>query len=487
MTAIVNHLGQPYAELLTPEYEATDTGRRMSFWGLSGSGPNAVISGGHNSLKYRARTLRRNNPVVAGAIDSYVSNMVGTDIAPSWDLDNPEQKQELQDAWERSVYEMDYYGAVDFYGLQEQAAAGMVVDGESLGRMVVTRRYAGLFIPLQIQMLEADHLDLHYNDWTASGNEIRLGIEWAGGTRKAYHLWKDHPGEQYLTSGNLERQRVPAADMVHVFRPLRAGQQRGGSFLAPLLTKLYEIDQYDDAELVRKKTAAMWGGFFVNETPGAAGRVQNAPTSGALEPGTFQKLSNGWKVQFSEPADVGANYDVFMKTQFRMIARGLGITYEQLTGDLSDVNFSSIRAGLIEFRRLCEMIRTRTLVTQFTRPIVLRWLHIGMLAGAFKTIQLAEYLANPYRFQRIRYIPQAFDYVQPVVDRQAIRMDIRNGLTTREEQALLRGRNIDQIDRINRERNRITDDYGLVYDSDPRHTTQSGAHQQAAATGDEKP
>lgn len=484
MSGIVDLHGRPYAETVAPEYEATDTGRRMSFWGLSGSGPNSVISGGHNSLKYRARTLRRNNPIVSGGVDSYVSNLVGTDITPTWDLDNPDQKQELQDAWNRSVHEMDYYGAVDFYGLQEQAATGMLVDGDSLARMVVTRRYSGLFIPFQVQMLEADHLDVHYNDIAANGNEIRLGIEWANSQRKAYHLWSEHPGEQYLTAKDTVRQRVPASDIAHVFRPLRAGQQRGGSFLAPLMAKLYEIDQYDDAEVVRKKTAAMWGGFFVNETPGAAnGRVQTAPTSGALEPGTFQKLSNGWKVQFSEPADVGANYDTFMKTQFRMVARGLGITYEQLTGDLSDVNFSSIRAGLIEFRRLCEMVRARTLVAQFTRPITLRWLHVGMLAGKFKTISINEYLQDTYKFQRIRFIPQAFDYVQPVVDRQAVLMDIRSGVTTREEQALLRGRNIDQIDRANRGRNAIVDEYGLVYDSDPRQTAQSGALQRKETGG----
>ena len=179
-------------------------------------------------------------------------------------------------------------------------------------------------------------------------------------------------------------------------------------------------------------------------------------------------------MQFSEPADVGANYETFMKVQFRMVAKGLGITYEQLSGDLAGVTFSSIRAGLIEFRRLIEMIRMRTLVGQFTRPIVLKWMTTGVLAGAFKTISPTEYFANQRRFQRISFVPQAFDYVQPVVDRQAIQMDIRNGLTTREEQAKLRGKDIERIDRANMQRNAIMDDYGLVYDCDPRKTTKQG-------------
>lgn len=474
MTAIVNHLGRPFAETIAPEYEGASTGRRMSLWGLSGAGPNSVIAGGHTSIKNRARTLRRNNPVVAGGVDAYVANLVGTDISPSWDLDNQEQKQELQDAWEMSVWEMDYSGSVDFYALQEQAAASMIVDGESLARMVTRPRSFGLLVPLQVQMLECDHLDVSYNDFAKNGNEIRLGIEWSNGQRAAYHLWKEHPGEQFLTAkDSFTRERVPAGDIAHVFRPLRAGQQRGGSFLASILTKLYEIDQYDDAEVVRKKCAAMWQPFFVNKTPGAKPTSFNA-SSIELEPGIGVKMPQGWEVQFSEPADVGANYETFMKVQFRMVAKGLGITYEQLSGDLAGVTFSSIRAGLIEFRRLIEMIRMRTLVGQFTRPIVLKWMTTGVLAGAFKTITPSEYFAKPRRFQRISFIPQAFDYVQPVVDRQAIQMDIRNGLTTREEQAKLRGKDIERIDRANMQRNAIMDDYGLVYDCDPRKTTKQG-------------
>lgn len=481
---LYDYLNRPLASatgIIDPEYEGATFGKRLSFWGLSGSGPNGSVSGGHNALKYRARNLRRNNPIVSGGVDSYVSNLVGTDISPSWDLDNPDQKQELQEGWERSVHEMDYYGCVDFYGQQEQAASGMIVDGEMLGRMVVTRRYSGMFVPFQVQNLESDHLDVHYNDIAPNGNEIRMGLEWKNGRRAAYHLWSDHPGEQYLSSGPAVRKRINASDIVHIFRPLRAGQQRGGSFLAPIITKLREIDQYDDAEVVRKKCAAMWQPFFINTTPGA--KQVSFPSNITLEPGVGVKMPQGWEVQFSNPADVGPNYEMFMRVQFRVIAKGLGITYEQLTGDLDGVSFSSIRAGLIEFRRLAEMIRARTLVAQYTRPIVLRWLHVAMLSGVFKTISLSEYLTNPYKFQKISFIPQAWDYVNPVDDRVAEQMDMRNGLVTRDDRVRLRGGDADRVDRMNAQRNAKIDGLGLIYDSDPRHTAKSGAIQKAELAG----
>ncbi len=485
---VVDHRGNliPSAAL---DYEAADTGRRMSFWGLSGSGPNSSVSGASAPLRYRARTLRRNNALVSGGIDSLVANMVGTDISPRWDLEDNNQKEEIQNVWRHSLEEMDYYGVANFYGLQEQTAAAMVTDGECLGRMVTRNTNSGLLVPFQVQLLEADHLDLAYNDFYKNGNEIRHSIEWSkSGGRSAYHVWSEHPGENFLTSVNRIRQRIPAADMVHVFRPLRPGQQRGSTFLSSLITKLHDIDQYDDAEVVRKKAAAMWGGFFVQKNnampsglPGAAAQQSSVPgpKNLAMEPGTYRRLPVGWEVQFSEPADVGANYEIFMKTQFRIVARGLGITYEQLTGDLTDVNYSSIRAGLIEFRRLCEMIRVRTLVSQFCRPIVNSWFHTAVLAGVFKTVSLTDYLNNQRKYQCVSFMPDAWDYTNPVDDRIAEQMDIRNGLDSRGAIVGRRGNDVEKVDKLIAEDNARVDILGIVLDSDPRHTAKSGKIQSA--------
>jgi lambda family phage portal protein len=70
-----------------------------------------------------------------------------------------------------------------------------------------------------------------------------------------------------------------------------------------------------------------------------------------------------------------------MRQQLRSIAIGMGITYEQLTGDLSGVNYSSIRAGLIEFRRRCGMLQHNILVFQFCRPVWDRRLELAILSG----------------------------------------------------------------------------------------------------------
>ena len=101
----------------------------------------------------------------------------------------------------------------------------------------------------------------------SSGNLLRAGIEFDRlGRRVAYHLYRSHPEDGALApmsgTGGMDTVRVPAAEVIHLFRPLRPGQIRGEPWLARALAKLNELDQYDDAELVRKKTAAMFAGFI---------------------------------------------------------------------------------------------------------------------------------------------------------------------------------------------------------------------------------
>jgi lambda family phage portal protein len=483
---ILDHRGAPVSSVRAEStyFEGASIETRFGEWGLSGVGPNAAVGTSAPTLRKRARTLCANNPLAKGGLDSFVSNLVGTDISPTWELKNSEQKEELQQLWADSQLEMDYSGFSDFYGLEELACRAVVQDGEVLGRFHDAHPAEGLIVPLQIQLLEADHLDSAYNDISPAGNEIRFGMEWKNGRRIRYWLNSDHPGETFFTQGEIRKIPVDAKDMLHVFRPLRPGQARGVSWLAPIIVKLREIDIYDDAEVVRKKASALWGGFIYSDNPltdramgGRAEKTVNGAQSIRLEAGTFPVLKNGQKIDFHTSADVGNNYMDFMRTQFRLIARGWGITYEQLTGDLSGVNYTSLRAGLIEFRRLCKQIQRRTLIHQFCRPVINRWIYTAMLTGAVESISLSEYLQSPRIFHRVDWNPDGWDFTDPVKDRLAILLDIRNGLSSRMRAVASRGGRVEQIDQENLEDLERTIAQNLVYDCYPSQTNQAGALQ----------
>ena len=227
--------GRPiHISALIGAYEGASAGRRMGTWGTSISGPSSVVSGSLNSLRSRSRQLIRNNPLVDGGVDAYVANIIGSGINPRWQMNNLDLKGKLQQLWDDWSDEADYSETLNFYGLQSLVSRGLIDAGEILCRLIPCRPEEGLSIPLQLQVLEADHLDEAYSTILENGNEIRMGIEIdARGKRVAYHLWPEHPGEAFITRRNIaQRVRVPASEIIHVFRPMRAGQMRGGPWLA---------------------------------------------------------------------------------------------------------------------------------------------------------------------------------------------------------------------------------------------------------------
>ncbi len=90
------------------DFEGAATGRRMSTWGLSGSGPNTALMNSQSSLRSRTRKLAINNPLASGALDSFVANMIGQGITPRWQLEDKKLKEDIQQLWTDWVNEADY-------------------------------------------------------------------------------------------------------------------------------------------------------------------------------------------------------------------------------------------------------------------------------------------------------------------------------------------------------------------------------------------
>jgi lambda family phage portal protein len=495
--SIVDYNGRPIsAASFSQDFEGATFGRRLGTWGTSTAGPDTALYGSLTTLRSRSRQLVRNDPNAAGGIDTLVANLVGTGITPRWLFDDTDLKEEIQGLWEDWIQEADADGLLDFYGLQALAARALIEAGEVLVRFRPRRPEDGLSVPLQLQLFEADHLEASYNAIAPkTGNEIRMGIEYnKAGKRLAYWPFKEHPGEYFLNSDHSTRIRVPASEILHVYRPLRPGQKRGAPWLASVILTQNEINQFDDAELVRKKGAAMFGGFIYEDAPMPGIAVPPlGPNTGtdsqlrqivALEPGTFPLLPPGMKVEFSKPADTDGAYEAFTKRHDRRVARGFGgMTYEKYTGNLEDVNFSSIRAGNLEFQRYCKMIIQNVLVFQFSRPIARVWLDQAVLTGAVK---IPDYMENRRKYLRMAWDHDGWEWVKPLEEVQAERMAVRSGFKSRSQVVGERGYSAEKIDQEINEDNQRADEYGNVYDSDPRKTTESGIVQEEDSEGEEK-
>lgn len=474
-----------------PVHETAGRGRRALAWMPGNPGAVAALLATGDALRIKSRDLVRRNAWAQAALEAYVANAVGTGIKPQSLSNNEKFKADVQALWRDWTEEADAAGQTDFYGLQALACRAMLEGGECLIRLRPRRPEDGLSVPLQLQLLEPEHLPIHLNTDLPSGNVVRAGIEFDNlGRRLAYHLYRSHPDDGRLApmsgQGGRETVRIDAREIIHLYRVLRPGQIRGEPWLSRALVKLNELDQYDDAELVRKKTAAMFAGFITRQNPEDALMGEGAANGegialAGLEPGTLQILEPGEDIKFSDPADVGTSYSEFLRTQFRAVAAAIGITYEQLTGDLSGVNYSSIRAGLLEFRRRCEMVQHSVLVHQLCRPVWATWMKQAVLAGA---LDAPGFTHARRRYLAVKWIPQGWQWVDPEKEYKAMLLAIRAGLTSRSEAISGNGYDAEDIDREIAADNRRADALGLILDSDPRHTSKGGEPNRNAITPD---
>ncbi|MDD3371903.1 MAG: phage portal protein, partial [Alphaproteobacteria bacterium] len=277
-------------------------------------------------------------------------------------------------------------------------------------------------VPLQLQLLESEMLPLSKTELAATGNTIRCGIEFNKiGQRVAYHFYRKHPGDSTESGNTGEIVRVPASEVLHIYRPQRPGQIRGVPWIAPALVKLFLLDQYDDAELDRKKVAALFAGFITKDSPedklmGEGEADESGSSIAGLSPGTMQVLLPGEDIKFSSPADVGGSYEMFQYRTLLAISAALGVPYTNVTGDLKAANYSSTRAGTVEFRRRLNQFQEMTMIFQLCRPVWRRWLETAVLSGA---LCLPGFVKNPRPYNRVKWIKPKWEWVDPLKDRQA--------------------------------------------------------------------
>lgn len=221
-------------------FEGAMQNRRLIAWKATQENINSLLASGGDLLRARARQIVRSNPYASNAADSFVANAVGAGIVPSSLLTDAALKDELQRVWLAWTDEADADDLTDFYGLQAMAARAMFEAGECFVRFRPRRPEDGLTVPLQLQLLESEHLPFEKNEIGTNGNQIRCGVEFDKiGRRVAYHFYRKHPGDATDQSGKGEIVRVPASEVLHIYRPQRPGQIRGVPWISPALVKLY--------------------------------------------------------------------------------------------------------------------------------------------------------------------------------------------------------------------------------------------------------
>jgi len=455
-------------------YAAAQDLRTSTNWAPSGGDATAEVGIAAATIARRARDAVRNDPYAARIVDLWTANAVGAGITTRW----PNQLH--ANAWKRWAESAacDAEGRLDFYGLQALVMRAVVESGECFVRFVPTVPNAANPVGLQLQVLESDHLDTSRNgviDGAPTIQGIALG---ESGQPIGYWLYAVHPGAAWVVAGSTWKSSdlIPASDVLHVYRKRRPGQLRDVSWLAPVLMRLRDLSDYESALLMKAKIEACLAAVVTEEgddtlTGPAANLLRDAQGRAVetFEPGMILYRRGAGSVEVVNPSS-GGSHAAFARRALEAAAVGTGLTYDQVSGDLTQANYSSLRAGKIEFRRLCEQVQYGMLIPMLVRPVAERF----HAQGAFLGLWPAEMPDG------VSHVPPAHEMIDPLKDTNALIAQVRAGFVPQSEAVASFGYDFRAAIEMIREANALLDDAGIALDTDPRRVAKSGAAQDPA-------
>lgn len=439
LAAIARLFSRPAPKPAVRSLEAAGGGRR---WKDAATAPSAgVVHVGAGTVAARAAYFAVNNAHGARIVESLTCNLVGTGIKPRSQHPGEATRARLHRDFARWTDIADADGRVDFYGLQQAAVRDLVVHGEALFFWTADPATGAP----QLRRLHPEQLDRSWTRRTDDGGAVHQGVEFGpDGRIRAYHIRRSTPGDT-LAGFAVSPDRVPASDVLHVFRQLMPGQVRGLSWFAPILVPARELDALLDALLMRAKIAAMNAGV-IHDAEGAAayeGEQSGSVLEVALEPGSMPVLPPGKAIDWFPMPDQGGASPLLAET-LRMMAAGAGVTFEQLTGNYEHVNYSSERSAKLEARRFWEGVQHNTMVFALCRPVWKRFVRHEVLTGA---VSATGYLADPAAFDTAKWLPPAWPWIDPANEASAAETELRNKLRSRSDIIAERGYDAEDVDR----------------------------------------
>ncbi len=458
-------------------YEAAQPSRRTTGWHRNLGDVNSGMARAGIELRTHARDLIRNNAWARKAQKVIANNSVGWGLVPKANGEDRERNLEATALWKKwaNSTECDSEGRYTLAGIQHLAMKSIAESGEVLIRRRTRRPVDDLTIPLQLQMLEADYLDSGKDGMKGpAGGQIIQGVEFDMiGRRVAYWLFDAHPGSGF--SSGISR-RIPASEILHIFYAERVGQVRGISWYAPVIAPLKDFDEFEDASLMRQKIAACFAAFVSDQDgSGTAIGEQSAanPLVETLEPGMIVQLPDGKQVTFGNPPNTVD--DKFTERTLRRIAAGLGVTYEDMTGDYSQSNFSSARMARLAHWGNVHDWRENMIIPLLCDGVWAWAMEAAVLAGEIPEAMPAEWTAPP------------MPMIEPDKEGLAYSRLVRNGVMTWSD--MIREQGGDPEAHLDEYANdmKMIDDRKIKLDSDVRAVSAAGLTQERVGLAGGRP
>jgi lambda family phage portal protein len=423
----------------------------------------------HKSLVGRSRELCRNDPYAKRYLRLLRNNVIGPHgvmmqarvRTTAGDFDSAINDQ-IEGAWEEWSLPTNCTtdGRLGLRGVCGSIIESLARDGEAI--VMPMRGWFNRF-GYGLQIVDPDLLDVEYSrERQGTDNEIRMGVEldpW--GRAVAYHMLQRHPSDGGRA---LRRKRVMARDLWHLYVVERPGQTRGVVWIAPAMVRMKWLGDYEQGELLASKAASHKMGFFTQKAEladdppayredSADGEEQTLISES--EPMRFDLLPEGVSFTAYDPQHPTTAFGDFEKAILRGISMGVDASYASLSGDLSDVNFTSSRTGLKQEQDAYKWLQ-QDLIDHFLRPLFLDWFPYAIASGALDL--------PPRRMSELTvhgWLPRGWEYVQPREQTESDLAAVDRGLNSLTRIAAAQGRDLEEVFAERARENALAKKYGI--------------------------
>jgi len=412
----------------TRSWLAAKSSRLFAGWQIAADDLNAELERQLAPLRGRSRELEQNNDLARRYLKMCETHIIGpngmrlevrgVNARGQLDARGNRRVEQAWQAWGRRG-SAEITGRLSWSGVERLAVRTLARDGEVLLRFWDVDRNPEGFA---VEVIDPARLDHTQNGTTRAGNAVRLGIELDGHQRPLAYYIRPPVGD----NTRPEPVRVPAGDIVHVYLPERPGQLRGVPWMASAMVTMHQLEKYQEAALTAAREGAAKMGIWYSPDgapdaiapPSAESGYDQAPAGPEFmtesEAGVFAIAPEGYRFETYDPAYPHELYAQFMQTNHRTIAQGLGVSYHALTGDLTQVNFSSIRAGELEQREGWKVLQDD--VAEALHAVVMRrWVRAAIQSGAHG-LSFPDPVAAIERYSAHRWHGRRWTWVDPKND-----------------------------------------------------------------------
>jgi lambda family phage portal protein len=426
-------------------------------WPTSLTTANQDLRSDLKPLRARSRHLAQNNGTMKKFLSMVQSNVIGAQgitLRIAFDEhgnSTPERDAELAKYIQGKFEEYSKpenctaSGKLSLTGAAAFAVRTMARDGEFLCREL--KRFGGNEFGYALNFRDVSWLDENFNTVNQAGHRVMMSVEYDDYDRPVRY-WLTRPASDYLygeyKSQQAYRTPVPAADIIHKYLVTEDElQARGAPWGAAAMEPIHVKGGVISAELYATRANACNTDYIIPPTdededgePTSTNPVHPDFPIGEtrdLQSAVQQYLPPGYKVQSNDPKHPNAHLGDFLTSLDRYIASALDVSFESLANNRSAVNYSSIRAGLLEERDIWRFLQL-FMIEHFYHRVFRNWLQEAMLTGA---VQLS---IRDYERLRDNWRPRGWDWVDPLKDIQAAILAIMNGIDSRTDYCDERGK-----------------------------------------------